>query len=71
MQKFFGTLFDAAYNIFLYIDKKDRRSHLKMQGLRRSFLHVNHCLCGTFFDISVRELSVFVREKVGHTGSKG
>lgn len=41
MQKFFGTLFDAAYNIFLYIDKKDRRSHLKMQGLRRSFLHEN------------------------------
>ena len=29
MQKFFDELFDTAYNIFLYIDKKDRRSHLK------------------------------------------
>ena len=24
--------FDAAYNIFLDIDKKDRRSHPKIQG---------------------------------------
>lgn len=41
MQKFFAALFDAAYNIFLYIDKKDRRSYPKMQGPRRSFLHEN------------------------------
>lgn len=41
MQKFFAVLFDAAHNIFLDIDKKDRRSHLKIQGLRRSFLHEN------------------------------
>lgn len=39
MQKFFAVLFDAAYNIFLGVDKKYRRSHLKIQGLRRSFLH--------------------------------
>ena len=41
MQKFFDALFDTAYNIFLYVDKKDRRSYPKMQGPRRSFLHEN------------------------------
>jgi hypothetical protein len=59
MQKFFDVLFDAAYNIFLCVNKKDRRSHPKMQGLRRSFLRANRCLRGTFFNVSVRDLSAF------------
>lgn len=59
MQKFFDALFDTAYNIFLYVDKKDRRSYPKMQGPRRSFLRANRHLCGTFFNVSVRDLSVF------------
>ena len=59
MQWLFAVIFDAAYNIFLDIDKKDRQSHLKMQGPRRSFLRANRYLCGTFFNVSVRDLSVF------------
>src|SRR5699024_7154590 len=31
MQKFFAVLFDATHNIFLCVDKKDRRSHLKIR----------------------------------------
>ena len=61
----FAALFDAAYNILLYIDKKDRRSHLKKRGPAGLFLRANHCLCGTFFDISVRDLSVFCPGKRG------
>lgn len=42
-----------------------------MQGPRRSFWRINRCLRRTLFNVSVRDLSVFVREKVGYTGSKG
>lgn len=63
--------FDAAHNIFLDIDKKDRRSHPKIQGPAGLFC-ASTAICAERFTMFLYVICpFFVREKVGHTGSKG
>lgn len=71
MQKFFAVFFDAAYNIFLCVDKKDRRSHPKCRGPAGLF-GVSTAVCAEHFSMFLYVICpFFVREKVGYTGSKG
>jgi len=71
MQKFFDVLFDTAHNIFLCIDKKDRRSHLKKRGTAGLFC-MSTAVCAESFSMFLYVICpFFVREKGGYTGSKG
>ena len=53
------------------LTKKTGGATPKYRGLRRSFLRVNRCLHGMFSMFLYLICPFFVREKVGHTGSKG
>ena len=66
MQKFFDALFDAAHNIFLCVDKKDRRSHLKIQGPRGLFC-VSTTVCAERFSMFLYVICpFFVPKKSGY-----
>lgn len=71
MQKFFAVLFDAAYNIFLCVDKKDRRSHPKCRGPAGLF-GVSTAVCAEHFSMFLYVICPFLSvKKLVILGQKG